>query len=113
MRLEQRVFGVTCVKRLGLFARPPGALGQDPVQLPGVPHQIVVALAYRTQSADHHLGLERPPLEEQLTGRGAEIAYEMSNLEVAVPSGVGDGAERAVWSFNGTLKIRTRDGSDA
>jgi hypothetical protein len=50
-------------------------------------------------------------LYDKLTGRNAEITYEMNNLEVSVPSGVGDTAEHAKWKLNGTLKIRTRDGA--
>ncbi len=48
-------------------------------------------------------------LYDRLTGRGAEITYEFDDMEVWVPSGVGDSAEHAHWKFKGTLKIRTRD----
>lgn len=48
-------------------------------------------------------------LYEKLTGRGAEITYEFENMEVWVPSGMGDTAEHARWKLNGTLKIRSRD----
>lgn len=48
-------------------------------------------------------------LYDRLTGRGAEITYEFSNMEVAVPSSVSDEASYAHWKINGTLKIRTRD----
>ena len=48
-------------------------------------------------------------LYERLTGRGAEITYEFDNMEVWVPSGMGDDADHAHWKLNGTIKIRTRD----
>ena len=48
-------------------------------------------------------------MTESNNGRGAEITYEFENMEVWVPSGVGDAAEHAQWKVNGTLKIRTRD----
>ena len=48
-------------------------------------------------------------LYERLTGRGAELTYEFENMEIWVPSGMGDEAEHAYWKVNGTLKIRTRD----
>jgi hypothetical protein len=48
-------------------------------------------------------------LYDRLTGRGAEIAYEMQNLEVMVPSSTGPEADQAKWVVNGTVKITTRD----
>jgi hypothetical protein len=48
-------------------------------------------------------------LYDALTGRGAEITYQMDNLEVAVPSRTGEAAEHAHWRVNGTLRITTRD----
>lgn len=48
-------------------------------------------------------------LYEVLTGRGAEITYELVNMEVSIPSRCGDGTEYYHWRFNGTLKIRTKD----
>ena len=48
-------------------------------------------------------------LYDKLTGRGAEITYEFSNLEVGVPSGTNSPAATATWKLNGVLKIRTRD----
>ena len=48
-------------------------------------------------------------LYDKLTGRGAEITYEMDNLAVEVPAGTSDEAPRAKWVVNGSLKIRTRD----
>jgi len=52
-------------------------------------------------------------LYDRLTGRGAEIEYEVHNLEVQVPSGVGANADHAKWTVNGTVKIRTRDQAKA
>ena len=53
-------------------------------------------------------------LYDRLTGRGAEISYEMENLEVHVPSSVGESGQHAKWVLNGQLRIRTRDeASDA
>ncbi len=49
-------------------------------------------------------------LFEKLTGRNAEITYEFENLDVQVPSGVGEGTQHAHWKVNGTLKIRTKEG---
>lgn len=48
-------------------------------------------------------------LYDKLTGRGAEITYEFDNLELAVPSKVGNDPDHAHWKVNGTLKIRTED----
>jgi hypothetical protein len=48
-------------------------------------------------------------LYDKLTGRGAEITYELSNFEVHVPSSASPDAEHAVWRLNGTVKIRTKD----
>lgn len=50
-------------------------------------------------------------LYDRLTGRNAEITYELENLEISVPSRVGEGANHAKWVLNGALKIRTRDGA--
>ena len=52
-------------------------------------------------------------LYDKLTGRGAEIAYEFSQLEVLVPSSTGPNASRAPWRVNGTLRIRTSEPSAA
>lgn len=48
-------------------------------------------------------------LYDRLTGRNAEIAYELDNMHIKVPSGTGPDAERAEWVLSGTLKIRTQD----
>ncbi len=50
-------------------------------------------------------------LYDRLTGRNAEITYEFRDMEIMVPSGTGENAEHAKWRLNGTLTIRTRDGS--
>ena len=49
-------------------------------------------------------------LYDRLTGRNAEITYEMDDLQVAVPSSTGSEATQANWRVSGTLKVRTRDG---
>lgn len=46
-------------------------------------------------------------LFDHLTERNAEIAYELENFEIQVPSKVGADASHATWKVNGTLKIRT------
>jgi hypothetical protein len=51
-------------------------------------------------------------LYERLTGRGAEITYEFEEMEVMVPSKVGEDAEHAQWRLDGTLKIRTRESEE-
>ncbi|MFB6281357.1 MAG: hypothetical protein ABEH40_05015 [Haloferacaceae archaeon] len=48
-------------------------------------------------------------LYERLTGRGAEITYDFEEMEVQVPSKVGEDAEHATWRLDGTLRIRTRE----
>ncbi len=52
-------------------------------------------------------------LYDKLTGRDAEITYEMDDLEVHVPSRVGEDAVHTPWKLSGTVRIRTRDGSTA
>ncbi len=48
-------------------------------------------------------------LYDKLTGRNAEITYELDGVEVDVPNGVGEGARHAPWRVSGTIRIRTRD----
>jgi hypothetical protein len=48
-------------------------------------------------------------LYDRLTGRGAEITYELDNVQVHVPNKVGEGAEYALWRVSGALKVRTKD----
>jgi hypothetical protein len=50
-------------------------------------------------------------LYDRLTGRNAEITYEMKDLRVQVPSGTGDNATHATWVLNGALSVRTRQAS--
>ena len=52
-------------------------------------------------------------LYDKLTGRNAEITYEADNMEVWVPSGVGEEASHAKWKVNGSIKISARDGAQA
>jgi hypothetical protein len=52
-------------------------------------------------------------LYDKLTGRNAEITYEADDVEVWVPSGVGDDVTHAKWKVNGALRIRARDGVEA
>ena len=48
-------------------------------------------------------------LYDKLTGRGAEITYELNNLEIYVPAKVEADPKTAKWTLNGVVKIRTRD----
>ena len=48
-------------------------------------------------------------LYDRLTGRQAEIAYQLENFEIQIPSEAGPNAVHAPWRINGTLRIRTRD----
>ena len=48
-------------------------------------------------------------LYDKLTGRNAEITYEIDNLEVSVPSSASSDAAHATWKLNGAIKIRTKD----
>ena len=50
-------------------------------------------------------------LYDKLTGRGAEITYELHNLELHVPSSASPEAQHAMWRVNGIVKIRTKDES--
>ncbi len=52
-------------------------------------------------------------LYDKLTGRGAEITYELHNLELHVPSSAAPDADHAMWRVNGTVKIRTKDETPA
>ncbi len=51
-------------------------------------------------------------LYDQLTGRNAEIAYQFEKMHVGVPSHAGDDAKHALWTLDGTLRIRTRNLED-
>lgn len=48
-------------------------------------------------------------LYDRLTDRKAEITYEFSEMQVAVPSGTGASPQQASWKLDGSLTIRTRD----
>ena len=48
-------------------------------------------------------------LYDRLTGRNAEITYELDDMHVQIPSGTGPNAEHAEWIVSGALKIRTQD----
>lgn len=50
-------------------------------------------------------------LDDRLTGRNAEITYEFHQMEIHVPSKVGDDAQHGKWLLNGSVVIRTRDTS--
>ena len=50
-------------------------------------------------------------LYDRLTGRNAEITYDFTDMRLKVPSGTGPDATHAEWTVNGTLRVRTRDGS--
>jgi hypothetical protein len=52
-------------------------------------------------------------LYDRLTGRDAEIRYDFTDMDVFVPSEVGNGANHAHWRLNGTLRVTTRDGIGA
>ncbi len=52
-------------------------------------------------------------LYDRLTGRNAEITYEFGDMHVRVPSGTGEQAEHAEWVLNGTLKVSTKETSQA
>jgi len=48
-------------------------------------------------------------LYDRLTGRGAEITYEFENMEIEVPSKVGEDADHATWRMDGTVRITTQE----
>lgn len=50
-------------------------------------------------------------LYERLTGRGAEISYDLRNMEVLVPNKVGPDAMHTLWKVNGVIVIRTSERS--
>jgi hypothetical protein len=54
-------------------------------------------------------------LFDMLTGRRAEIIYQLDNMEVHIPAGTlaaGSAQTYAVWKFNGAIRIRSRIHSD-
>lgn len=48
-------------------------------------------------------------LFDLLTGRKAEVTYQLENLEIYVPLESGSETEHAVWKLNGTIKVRARE----
>ncbi|GAA3583579.1 hypothetical protein GCM10022198_03570 [Klugiella xanthotipulae] len=44
-----------------------------------------------------------------LTGRHAMVNYSFEDMTVEVPRDIGPDAPRAVWKFNGSVKITTND----
>lgn len=44
-----------------------------------------------------------------LTGRGAAVNYTLVDMTVEVPRDIGPHAPRAIWKFDGTLKVTTSD----
>jgi hypothetical protein len=48
-------------------------------------------------------------LYDRLTGRGATITYEFEDMEVDVPSKVGEDADYARWRVDGTVRITTSE----
>jgi hypothetical protein len=52
-------------------------------------------------------------LYDRLTGRNAEIAYQVEDMDIYVPSKVGDDADHAHWKIDGTLRITTTDSENA
>ncbi|NNE42711.1 MAG: hypothetical protein HKN12_00755 [Gemmatimonadetes bacterium] len=48
-------------------------------------------------------------LYDRLTGRQAEITYEMDDLQVMIPAGTAPEARTAPWTFNGRLRISTKE----
>jgi hypothetical protein len=52
-------------------------------------------------------------LYDKLTGRNAEITYELHGLEIGVPSSASSNAQHTTWKVSGTVKIRTKDATAA
>ena len=48
-------------------------------------------------------------LYDRLNARNAEIIYELENFDITVPGKTGNDSERAKWTINGVMKIRTRN----
>jgi hypothetical protein len=48
-------------------------------------------------------------LYDRLTGRNAEISYNFDDMEVGVPSGLGEDSDHASWRLNRTVTITTRE----
>ena len=52
-------------------------------------------------------------LYDKLTGRNAEITYELQGVEIQVRDRVGGSATHTPWRIDGTLRIHTRERSEA
>ena len=50
-------------------------------------------------------------LYDKLTGRDAEISYSFDDFELFVPSSTAADASHARWKMNGTVRIKTRNGT--
>lgn len=48
-------------------------------------------------------------LYDRLTGSNAEISYIFDDLEVEVPSSTAPNSPRAMWKFNGTMRISAKE----
>lgn len=46
-------------------------------------------------------------LYDRLTGRNAEITYQLTDVEVHVPDRVGKDVVHTPWRVNGTVRIHT------
>ena len=44
-----------------------------------------------------------------LTGRHAMVSYAFDDMTVEVPRDIGPDAPRAVWKFDGTVRVTTSD----
>ena len=52
-------------------------------------------------------------LYDRLTGRDAEITYKFDDFELNIPSSTASDAEQARWKMNGSLRITTRNNTQA
>ncbi|MEH6576131.1 MAG: hypothetical protein V7731_03540 [Amphritea sp.] len=48
-------------------------------------------------------------LFDLLTGRHAEVTYQLDDLEISIPMETGSEADHALWKLNGTIKVRARE----
>ena len=55
----------------------------------------------------------RQELWSYLTGKGATIEYSFTDMSVEVPKTTGPDAQRATWTLNGTIRIKTTDKDSA
>ncbi len=47
-----------------------------------------------------------------LTGRHAMVNYSFDDMTIEVPRDIGPDAPRAVWKFNGTIRVTTNDDAE-